>query len=265
MRQTGPRRAALAVVLGTLLVLVTTSVAWATEFPPGDEGYHSYTEVGRRHRRRRCGSPGYRVGASRSARATRAASCGPPKSPTTSTSTRPEPEVLFDGGTHADEHMSVEMTLHILHWLVDGYGSDARITNIVNTREVWIVFLVNPDGAEYDISGGRFHSWRKNRQPTPGTTAIGTDLNRNFGYRWGGGGRTSSDPYDQHIPRTGRVLRARDPGDAGLPGQPRRRRPSADPGGHHVPRERPAGDVALRLHHTERPSRHDRPRTTPHS
>jgi len=37
MRQTGPRRAALAVILGTLLVLVTTSVAWATEFPPGDE------------------------------------------------------------------------------------------------------------------------------------------------------------------------------------------------------------------------------------
>ena len=28
--------------------------------------------------------------------------------------------------------------------------------------------MVNPDGAEYDISGGKFHYWRKNRQPTPG-------------------------------------------------------------------------------------------------
>jgi carboxypeptidase T len=91
--------------------------------------------------------------------------------------------------------MGLEMTLHIMHWLVDGYGKDTRITNIVNTREVWIVLAVNPDGAEYDISGGRFHFWRKNRQPTPGTTAIGTDLNRNFGYRWGGGGRTSTNPY----------------------------------------------------------------------
>ena len=56
-----------------------------------------------------------------------------------------------------------------MRWLVDGYGSDTRITNIVNSREIWIIFLVNPDGAEYDIVGGRFHYWRKNRQPTPGT------------------------------------------------------------------------------------------------
>ncbi len=107
-----------------------------------------------------------------------------------------EPEVLFDGLTHADEHMGLEMTLKIMHWLVDGYGTDARITNLVNTREVWIILAVNPDGAEYDISGGRFHGWRKNRQPTPGTTAIGTDLNRNFNYHWGGGGRTSANPFD---------------------------------------------------------------------
>ena len=106
-----------------------------------------------------------------------------------------EPEVLFDGLTHSDEHMVLEMTLHIMHWLVDGYDTSSRITNIVNSREVWIILAVNPDGAEYDITGGHFHFWRKNRQPTAGTTAIGTDLNRNFGYRWGGGGRTSTNPF----------------------------------------------------------------------
>ncbi|MEO5940650.1 MAG: M14 family metallopeptidase [Candidatus Limnocylindrales bacterium] len=105
-----------------------------------------------------------------------------------------EPEILFDGLTHADEHMGLEMTIRIMHWLVDGYGPIARINHIVNTTEVWIILAVNPDGAEYDIAGGRFHFWRKNRQPNSGTTAIGTDVNRNFGYRWGGGGRTSSNP-----------------------------------------------------------------------
>ena len=40
-----------------------------------------------------------------------------------------EPEVLFDGLHHGDEHMSLEMTLRILHWLADGYGGDARITD----------------------------------------------------------------------------------------------------------------------------------------
>ena len=53
---------------------------------------------------------------------------------------------------------------------------------------------MNPDGVAHDIAGGKFHHWRKNRQPTPGSTAKGTDLNRNFGYQWGGGGRTSSNP-----------------------------------------------------------------------
>jgi hypothetical protein len=47
-----------------------------------------------------------------------------------------EPEVLYDGLHHGDEHMGLEMTLAILHWLADGHGADARITSIVDTREV---------------------------------------------------------------------------------------------------------------------------------
>jgi hypothetical protein len=105
-----------------------------------------------------------------------------------------EPEVYFDGGTHAREHMSVEMTLSIMHWLVDGYGVDPTITKLVDNREIWIVFNVNPDGSEYDISGGRYHLWRKNRQPTPGSSAIGTDVNRNFDYHWGCCAGSSTNP-----------------------------------------------------------------------
>jgi carboxypeptidase T len=105
-----------------------------------------------------------------------------------------EPEVLFDGLHHAREHMTLEMTLAIMHWLVDGYGTDPTITNLVNGREIWIVFNLNPDGGAYDISGGRYHSWRKNRQPTPGSSSIGTDLNRNYDYRWGCCGGSSSAP-----------------------------------------------------------------------
>ena len=41
---------------------------------------------------------------------------------------------------------------------------------------------------------GTVHKWRKNRQPTPGSRYIGTDLNRNFRYHWGGRGMTSSNP-----------------------------------------------------------------------
>jgi carboxypeptidase T len=105
-----------------------------------------------------------------------------------------EPEVLIDGLHHADEHMSLEMTLAILRWLTEGYGASSRITNIVDNREIWIVFAMNPDGATYDIKDGSYHFWRKNRQPTSGSTAIGTDLNRNYDYRWGCCGGSSSSP-----------------------------------------------------------------------
>jgi hypothetical protein len=105
-----------------------------------------------------------------------------------------EPEVLFDGLHHAREHMSLEMTLQIYNWLVNGYGKDSEVTRLVNSREIWIVFAVNPDGGEYDISGGKYHLWRKNRQPTPGSSYIGTDLNRNYDYHWGCCGGASTNP-----------------------------------------------------------------------
>ena len=58
---------------------------------------------------------------------------------------------------------------------------------------------MNPDGGEYDIATGTYRSWRKNRQPNPGSSYVGTDLNRNWGYRFGccGGssGTFSSETY----------------------------------------------------------------------
>ncbi|MEV0396636.1 M14 family metallopeptidase [Polymorphospora rubra] len=110
-----------------------------------------------------------------------------------------EPELLFNSQQHAREHLTVEMAIYLLNLFTDNYGSDSRITNIVNSREIWIVPTVNPDGSEYDIATGSYRSWRKNRQPNSGSSYVGTDLNRNWGYNWGccGGssGSTSSDTY----------------------------------------------------------------------
>jgi len=108
-----------------------------------------------------------------------------------------EPEVLYDAHQHAREHLTVEMALYLIHLYADNYGHDARITNIVNTRELWIVPDLNPDGGQYDIASGRYQSWRKNRQPTPGSRYIGTDLNRNWAYEWACCGGSSSNPVDE--------------------------------------------------------------------
>jgi carboxypeptidase T len=108
-----------------------------------------------------------------------------------------EPEVLFNANQHAREHLTTEQAFYLANLLTNSYGTDSRITNLVNSREFWIIPMVNPDGVEYDIATGSYRSWRKNRQPNP--TATGTDLNRNWAYQWGccGGssGTGSSETY----------------------------------------------------------------------
>jgi carboxypeptidase T len=105
-----------------------------------------------------------------------------------------EPEVLFDALHHAREHLSVEQALAILRWMTDGYGTDPRVTRLVDRRETWIVFMVNPDGGQYDLTGSPYRAWRKNRQPNAGSSYIGTDLNRNYDYHWACCGGSSGSP-----------------------------------------------------------------------
>jgi len=178
-----------AVLLGAFAPLGS---ARAAEFPAGYEGFHTYAEMTADVAAVAAAHPDIvqrlSIGTSARGRTLWAA-----KISDNVATDEAEPEVLFDGLHHGDEHMSMEMTLRILHWLAEGYGTDSRITGIVNTREIWIVFAVNPDGAESDIAGGRFRHWRKNRQPNA-DGSIGTDLNRNYNVRWAGEGTASARP-----------------------------------------------------------------------
>ncbi len=107
-----------------------------------------------------------------------------------------KPGIVFFGAHHAREHLSVEVPLMLAQHLLDNQ-SEPAIARLIASRDIWIVPMVNPDGAEYDIEGGSYHLWRKNRRDN-GDTTFGVDLNRNFGYQWGTGGssnRTDSDTY----------------------------------------------------------------------
>jgi carboxypeptidase T len=97
-----------------------------------------------------------------------------------------EPEVLLVFGQHAREHVTVEEGLYLLDQLA---GQDPRVVDLISKTEVWLVFNLNPDGSEYDWAGDTPRFWRKNRQPPNGT-----DLNRNWGYRWGCCGIVSRHP-----------------------------------------------------------------------
>ncbi len=105
-----------------------------------------------------------------------------------------EPEVLVDALHHAREHLSIEQALYLLHTLTADYSTDATVRRLVDTREIYIIFAVNPDGWAYDLLPTGYRGWRKNRQPTPGSSAIGTDINRNYDYHWGCCGGSSGTP-----------------------------------------------------------------------
>ena len=189
---------ALAFALSTAASLTTAPPAAAADFPAADAKYHTYAEMVTEIQAAQAARPDivklYSIGKSYQNRDIWVA-----KISDNVATDESEPEVMFDGVHHAREHLSLEQTLAILKWLTTGYGTDPRITTMVDTREIWIVFAVNPDGAEYDITGSPYRIWRKNRQPNAGSSAIGTDLNRNYGYKWaccgGSSGTKSSDTY----------------------------------------------------------------------
>ncbi|MFD8740027.1 M14 family metallopeptidase [Streptomyces sp. NPDC059618] len=168
------------------------------DFPTADAKYHNYAEMNAEIDQRLAAYPGIMskrvIGKSYQGRDIVAI-----KVSDNVATDENEPEVLLTFHQHAREHLTVEMALYLLRELGAGYGSDSRITNMVDNREIWIVPDLNPDGGEYDIATGSYRSWRKNRQPNSGSSYVGTDLNRNWDYKWGccGGssGSTSSETY----------------------------------------------------------------------
>jgi len=98
-----------------------------------------------------------------------------------------EPEVLYMGCHHARELMSVEIPLRFAQYLLDNYGVLTEVTSLVDSREIFFVPMVNPDGHYYvqqNHDGDSNGWWRKNRRNNGGGY-YGVDLNRNYGYEWG--------------------------------------------------------------------------------
>ena len=83
-----------------------------------------------------------------------------------------EPQILYTSTMHGDEVTGYMLMLRFIDTLLSQYGSDPRITNIVNNMELYIGPNTNPDGTYYtgnsSVSGAR----RYNQN--------GVDLNRNY-------------------------------------------------------------------------------------
>ncbi|SDJ50702.1 Proprotein convertase P-domain-containing protein [Actinokineospora alba] len=178
--------------------LSTQGASGIQDFPSADSGYHNYAEMTAELNKAVADHPGIItkqvIGKSYENRDLYVI-----KISDNAATDENEPEVLFTHHQHAREHITVEMALYLVNLFTDGYATDSRIKGLVDTREIWIMPDVNPDGGEFDISTGSYKSWRKNRQPNAGSSYVGTDMNRNWDYKWGccGGssGSPSSDTY----------------------------------------------------------------------
>jgi carboxypeptidase T len=176
-----------ATLLASAASTLPAAAAAQNDYPAKDAGYHSYLEMVQTLQDTQAAHPGivrvFSIGKSYQGRKIWVAEVSD-----NAGTDEGEPEVMFDGLHHAREHLSAEMPLYILRLLISQYGRDTtlgtRITHLVDTRRIWIIPMVNPDGLQYDLGGDPYRSWRKNRQPNPGSSSIGTDLNRNYDYSW---------------------------------------------------------------------------------
>lgn len=100
--------------------------------------------------------------------------------------------VFYVGEHHARELASSQVLIDFIEQeLLAKYGSDPTITSLLDTREIYLMPMANPDGHVQAEAG---QNWRKNTNSSNGAcnsappNNVGTDLNRNYSKGWGGTG-----------------------------------------------------------------------------
>ena len=83
-----------------------------------------------------------------------------------------EPEFLYTSTMHGDEVTGYVLMLRYIDYLLSNYGTNQRITDLVNNIDIWINPLANPDGT---YAGGNNNIWGATRY-----NANYVDLNRNY-------------------------------------------------------------------------------------
>ena len=89
-----------------------------------------------------------------------------------------EPEFFYTSSMHGDELVGAILMLRLIDSLLTAYGTDPRVTNLVNSMDIYINPMANPDGTYNGGNSTVSGAIRYN--------ANGVDINRNFPDRLGG-------------------------------------------------------------------------------
>jgi len=106
-----------------------------------------------------------------------------------------KPIVFIEAGIHAREWIAGAVATYIINELLN--SPDPVIQKWTEDYEWHIVPISNPDGFEFTHTNTRL--WRKTRSTTVGSTCLGADPNRNWGFMWGTGGSSSNPCSDTYM------------------------------------------------------------------
>jgi murein tripeptide amidase MpaA len=67
-----------------------------------------------------------------------------------------KPALMVDGNMHATEWAGGVAALHFVHKLLAQYGADERVTRLLDTRTVYVLPRMTPDGVDSTLDQGRF-------------------------------------------------------------------------------------------------------------
>ncbi|XP_033490419.1 carboxypeptidase A4 [Epinephelus lanceolatus] len=103
-----------------------------------------------------------------------------------STGGNKRPAIWIDTGIHSREWVSPATGLWTANKIATDYGKDTSLTSLLNTMDIYMLLLANPDGYAYTHSKDRM--WRKTRSENPGSRCRGVDPNRNWDAGFAGPG-----------------------------------------------------------------------------
>ncbi|KAF7656642.1 hypothetical protein LDENG_00038270, partial [Lucifuga dentata] len=91
-----------------------------------------------------------------------------------------KPKFKYVGNMHGDETVSRQVLVYFVEYLLSKYGEEPRITELVNTTDIYIMPSMNPDGFEKSREGDC------NGQAGGRSNSRNKDLNRSFPDQFGG-------------------------------------------------------------------------------
>jgi len=102
------------------------------------------------------------------------------------------PMIFLHCTIHAREWITTTTCL----WIIDNLLNTDEGHDLLQKFQFHVVPILNVDGYEYAHNSERM--WRKNRATNPGSSCVGTDLNRNYAYAFGGGGSSPNPCADTY-------------------------------------------------------------------